>query len=60
MTVLGDVSDRSALSYAAEQMGADGIIYNGYYDNGYNLNQGVFSFIKPELSRSSGQDARIM
>lgn len=41
-------------------MGADGIIYNGFYDNGYNNNQGIFSFVKPNLSPSSGQPARIM
>lgn len=32
-------------------MGADGIIYNGVYDNGYNNNQVIFSFNKPELNR---------
>ena len=58
--VIGDVKDRSALSYNAERMGADGIIYNGFYDNGYNNNQGIFSFVKPNLSPSSGQPARIM
>lgn len=58
--VIGDVADRSALSYNAERMGADGIIYNGYYDNGYNNNQGMFSFVKPNLSPSSGKPARIM
>lgn len=58
--MLGDVKDRSALSYNAERMGADGIIYNGFYDNGYNNNQGVFSFVKPNLSPSSNQPARIM
>ena len=58
--VIGDVADRSALSYNAERMGADGIIYNGYYDNGYNNNQGIFSFVKPNLSPSGGKPARIM
>ena len=58
--VIGDVKDRSALSYNAERIGADGIIYNGFYDNGYNNNQGIFSFVKPELSSSSGKPARIM
>ena len=53
--VIGDVKDRSALSYAAEKMGTDGIVYNGFYDNGYNNNQGIFSFIKPNLSSSSGK-----
>lgn len=60
IAVIGDVKDRSALSYNAERMGADGIIYNGFYDNGYNNNQGIFSFVKPNLSPSSGQSARIM
>jgi hypothetical protein len=41
-------------------MGADGVIYNGFYDNGYNNNQGIFSFVKPNLSSSSGKPARIM
>ena len=46
---IGEVPDRSLLSYEAEKMGADGIIYNGVYDNGYNNNQVVFSFNRPEL-----------
>lgn len=58
--VIGDVKDRSALSYNAERLGADGIVYNGFYDNGYNNNQGIFSFVSPELSPASGQPARIM
>ena len=58
--VIGDVKDRSTLSYDAERLGADGIVYNGFYDNGYNNNQGIFSFVKPELSSSSGKPARIM
>lgn len=58
--VIGDVKDRSTLSYNAERMGADGVIYNGFYDNGYNNNQGIFSFVKPNLSSSSGKPARIM
>lgn len=58
--VIGDVKDRSTLSYNAERMGADGVIYNGFYDNGYNNNQGMFSFVKPNLSSSSGKPARIM
>ena len=32
-------------------MNADGIIYNGVYDNGYNNNQVIFSFNKPELGK---------
>ena len=58
--VIGDVKDRSTLSYNAERMGADGVIYNGFYDNGYNNNRGMFSFVKPNLSSSSGKPARIM
>lgn len=58
--VIGDIKDRSSLSYNAERMGADGVIYNGFYDNGYNNNQGIFSFVKPNLSLSSGKPARIM
>ena len=58
--VIGDIKDRSTLSYNAERMGADGVIYNGFYDNGYNNNQGMFSFVKPNLSSSSGKPARIM
>jgi hypothetical protein len=44
MTTVGDVPDRSVLSYEAEKMGADGIIYNNVYDNGYDNNQVIFSF----------------
>ena len=46
---IGEVPNRSSLSYEAEKIGADGIIYNGVYDNGYNNNQVIFSFNKPEL-----------
>lgn len=48
---IGEVPNRSTLSYEAERMGADGIIYNGVYDNGYNNNQVIFSFNKPELGK---------
>ena len=34
MQTIGEIPDRSALSYDAERMGADGIIYNNVYDNG--------------------------
>lgn len=44
---VGEVPDRSALSYQAEQMGADGLIYNHVYDNGYDNNQVVLSFKQP-------------
>jgi hypothetical protein len=36
--VNGEVPSRSALSWQAERMGADGIVYNGVYDNGFNNN----------------------
>lgn len=49
LVTVGDVSDRSALSYQADAMGADGLIYNGVYDNGYNNNQVILSFRNPEL-----------
>ena len=49
---VGEVPNRSALSYDAERMGADGIIYNGVYDNGYNNNQVIFSFKRPKLDKS--------
>lgn len=57
---VGEVPDRSVLSYDAERMGADGIIYNNVYDNGWNNNQVVFSFNKPKLSESSNAAPRIM
>lgn len=47
LVTIGDVPNRSALSYQAEQMGADGIIYNNVYDNGFNNNQVILSFRKP-------------
>ena len=46
---VGEVSDRDALSRIIEGTGADGIIYNNVYDNGFNNNQVIHSFIKPEL-----------
>lgn len=46
LQTIGEVGDRSALSYAAERMGADGIIYNDVYDNGFNHNQVIHSFKK--------------
>lgn len=45
---VGDVSNRSNLSWQVEQFGADGIIYNDVYDNGYNNNQVILSFKKPQ------------
>lgn len=38
------VSNRAALTKSAEQMGADGVIFNNVYDNGYSNNQVIFSF----------------
>lgn len=46
--VNGEVPSRSALSWQAERMGADGIIYNNVYDNGFNNNQIIHSFRLPE------------
>ena len=48
---VGEIPNRSDLSYAAEKMGADGVIYNNVYDNGYNNNQVIFSFKKPNIER---------
>ena len=50
---VGEVPNRSTLSYDAERMGADGIIYNNVYDNGYNNNQVIFSFNKPLMQSKS-------
>lgn len=47
LVTVGDVPDRSLLSYKAEQMGADGLIYNNVYDNGYDANQVILSFKQP-------------
>lgn len=44
LTTVGDVPDRSTLSYDAEKMGADGLIYNNVYDNGFDNNQVILSF----------------
>lgn len=49
MQTIGEIPDRSTFSYTAERMGSDGIIYNDVYDNGYNNNQVIFSFNKPQL-----------
>lgn len=51
MQTVGEIPNRSDLSYAAERMGADGIIYNNVYDNGYNNNQVILSFKKPSIER---------
>ena len=51
MVTIGEVPNRSSLSYQADNMGADGLIYNGVYDNGYNNNQVILSFRRPELTK---------
>lgn len=56
---IGDVTNRSLLSYEAEKMGADGIIYNGIYDNGYNNNQVIFSFNRPQLDFIKKQGGKL-
>jgi hypothetical protein len=38
LVTVGDVPDRSFLSYFGDKIGADGIIYNNVYDNGYSNN----------------------
>lgn len=43
---VGDAPNRSQLSYYVDNAGADGLIYNGVYDNGYNNNQVILSFKK--------------
>ena len=51
IVTVGEVPNRSSLSYQADNIGADGLIYNGVYDNGYNNNQVILSFRKPELTK---------
>lgn len=51
MITVGEVPNRSLLSYQADNMGADGLIYNGVYDNGYNNNQVILSFRRPKLTK---------
>lgn len=43
IVTVGDVADRAALERAADKMGADGVIFNNVYDNGYSNNQVIFS-----------------
>lgn len=52
MVTVGEVPSRSSLSYQADNMGADGLIYNGVYDNGYNNNQVILSFRRPKLTKT--------
>ena len=51
MITVGEVPNRSLLSYQADNMGADGLIYNRVYDNGYNNNQVILSFRRPKLTK---------
>ena len=51
IVTVGEVPNRSSLSYQADNIGADGLIYNGVYDNGYNNNQVILSFRRPELTK---------
>ena len=51
IVTIGEVPNRSTLSYQADNIGADGLIYNGVYDNGYNNNQVILSFRKPKLTK---------
>ena len=57
MITVGEVPNRSSLSYQADNMGADGLIYNGVYDNGYNNNQVILSFRRPELTKTQLSEA---
>ena len=51
IVTVGEVPNRSSLSYQADNIGADGLIYNGVYDNGYNNNQVILSFRRPKLTK---------
>lgn len=51
LVTIGDVPDRSLLSYQAERLRADGLIYNNVYDNGYDANQVLLSFKQPDASK---------
>ena len=53
---VGDVPNRSQLSYYADNAGADGLIYNGVYDNGYNNNQVILSFKKMNKTNKVGKN----
>ena len=57
MVTVGEVPSRSSLSYQADNMGADGLIYNGVYDNGYNNNQVILSFRRPKLTKTQLSEA---
>lgn len=53
LVTVGEVPNRSTLSYQAEQLGSDGIIYNGVYDNGYNNNQVILAFNPESFNNTS-------
>ena len=57
IVTVGEVPNRSLLSYQADNMGADGLIYNGVYDNGYNNNQVILSFRRPKLTKTQLSEA---
>lgn len=57
MITVGEVPNRSSLSYQADNMGSDGLIYNGVYDNGYNNNQVILSFRRPKLTKAQLSEA---
>ena len=57
MVTVGEVPSRSSLSYQTDNMGADGLIYNGVYDNGYNNNQVILSFRRPKLTKTQLSEA---
>lgn len=59
IVTVGEVPNRSLLSYQADNIGADGLIYNGVYDNGYNNNQVILSFRRPELTKIQLSEAEL-
>ena len=59
IVTVGEVPNRSLLSYQADNMGADGLIYNGVYDNGYNNNQVILSFRRPKLTKTQLSEAEL-
>ena len=59
IVTVGEVPNRSSLSYQADNIGADGLIYNGVYDNGYNNNQVILSFRKPKLTKIQLSEAEL-
>ena len=59
IVTVGEVPNRSSLSYQADNIGADGLIYNGVYDNGYNNNQVILSFRRPELTKIQLSEAEL-